>query len=176
MERPTHVELLVAFTNSVDHDEGTDDLTTPEELSSWLAEHGLLSQPIRTTPADLALALRLRDALHEAMVGNHDGVPDLRALQAVGYDLPFLLTQVDGRPGLRPRWDGVRGALSQILVAVNDAVADDSWRRLKICSFDECTWAFYDATKNRSRAYCEWGCGNKIKTRNYRARQRAAVG
>ena len=71
-----HVELLVAYANSVDHDEGTDDLTTPAELSRWLRGHGLLSQEVRSTPADLALALRLRDALHRAMVGNHDGASD----------------------------------------------------------------------------------------------------
>ena len=69
----------------------------------------------------------------------------------------------------------MRGALTQVLVAVNEAVADDTWRRLKICSSDECAWAFFDGTKNRSRTYCEWGCGNKIKSRNYRARQRAAA-
>ena len=54
------------------------------------------------------------------------------------------------------------------------AAADDSWRRLKICAFDECQWAFYDHSKNRSRTWCEWGCGNKVKTRNYRARQRGS--
>jgi predicted RNA-binding Zn ribbon-like protein len=175
MAPPPHVELLVAFTNSVDQDEGTDDLTTPDELSQWLHEHGLVSQLIHSTPADLDLALRLRDALHAAMVGNHDAVPQLTALAAVGQDLPLVLAEVDGRPGLRPHWDGVRGALSGVLVAVNEAVADDSWRRLKICSSDECAWAFFDATKNRSRTYCEWGCGNKIKSRNYRARQRATA-
>lgn len=168
-----HVELLVAYANSVDHDEGTDDLTTPAELSRWLRGHGLLSQEVRSTPADLALALRLRDALHRAMVGNHDGASDLTALEGVGHELPLQIGQVNGRPGLRPHWDGVRGALTQVLVAVNEAVADDTWRRLKICSSDECAWAFFDGTKNRSRTYCEWGCGNKIKSRNYRARQRA---
>ena len=32
-----------------------------------------------------------------------------------------------------------------------------------------------DQTKNRSRAWCEWGCGNKAKTRAYRARKKAAA-
>ncbi len=173
MAPPRHVELLVAFTNSVDQDEGTDDLTTPDELSHWIRDHGLVSQLIRSTPSDLDLALRLRDALHAAMVGNHDGSSRLAELAAVGLELPLVIDEVDGRPGLRPRWDGVRWALTGLVVAVNEAVADDTWRRLKICSSDECAWAFFDATKNRSRTYCEWGCGNKIKSRNYRARQRA---
>ena len=55
------------------------------------------------------------------MVGNHDGAPDLSALQVVGDELPLQLAQVDGRPGLRPHWDGVRGAPSQVLVNVNSS-------------------------------------------------------
>jgi predicted RNA-binding Zn ribbon-like protein len=43
------------------------------------------------------------------------------------------------------------------------------------CAADYCAWAFFDATKNRSRAWCEWGCGNRVKTRNYRARRKAAA-
>lgn len=174
MAVPAHVELLVAYANSVDHDEGTDDLTSPDELSDWLVAHGLLHPGARATSADLDLALRLRDALHLALVGNHDGTPDLTALESIGPELPLQVRQVRGRPGLAPLLDGVPGALSEIQVAVTDAVSADTWGRLKICSSDECAWAFFDATKNRSRTYCEWGCGNKIKSRNYRARQRAA--
>jgi predicted RNA-binding Zn ribbon-like protein len=61
-------------------------------------------------------------------------------------------------------------------LAAQDARASGVWWRLKICSFDECEWAFYDQSKNRSRHYCEYGCGNKLKTRAYRARRRAASG
>ena len=174
MATASHVELLIAFTNSIDHDEDTDDLTTPRELTDWLVAHELLQRRMSSTAADLFLALRLRDGLHEAMVGNHDGTLDLRLLAETAEALPLLLDGSSGQPGLRPMHQGVRGALSQLLVAVNSAVADDTWPRLKVCSSDECSWAFFDTTKNRSRTYCEWGCGNRIKTRNYRARQRAA--
>ena len=66
------------------------------------------------------------------------------------------------------------GGLARVAVSAHDAVASGDWSRLKICAFDECEWAYYDHSKNRSRAYCEYGCGNKLKTRAYRARQRAA--
>ena len=48
-----------------------------------------------------------------------------------------------------------------------------TWWRLKICASDECEWAYYDHSKNRSRQWCEYGCGNRIKSRNFRARQAA---
>jgi predicted RNA-binding Zn ribbon-like protein len=172
---PAHVELLLAFTNSVDNEEQTDDLTSREELTQWLAGHGLLTPPEPSSPGDLSLARRLRDALRDAMRGHHDGVPRREALDSLAPELPVVLDCSSEPPGLRPARDGVPGALARLAVAVNQAVADDTWRRLKICAADDCQWAFFDASKNRSRTWCEWGCGNKLKTRNYRARRKAAL-
>jgi predicted RNA-binding Zn ribbon-like protein len=181
-------ELLVAFVNSEDHEEGTDDLTTTAELTSWLAGHGLAGRRVRATGADLELARDLRAALHAAMVANHDrsvglagaeaasaGAPGT-ALDDVAAALPLRLVAGTDGPALAPVKDGVRGGLSQLLVAVNETVTGGTWARLKICSADDCRWAYLDQTKNRSRAWCEWGCGNKAKTRAYRARKKAAAG
>ncbi len=42
-----------------------------------------------------------------------------------------------------------------------------------VCSSDTCQWAFYDRSKNRSGRWCSMQvCGNRTKTRAYRARQR----
>jgi predicted RNA-binding Zn ribbon-like protein len=174
------VQLLIAFANSVDADEGTDDLTTPRELTSWLSSHGLADSQLRASKAELALARELRSSLHDAFVGNHDrsgagGAVGLAHLETVAAELPLRVGSGTAHPELRPVEGGVRGALSLLLVAVSDCVADDTWRRLKICSDDACQWAYFDASKNRSRTWCEWGCGNRQKTRNYRARQRAAL-
>nr|WP_238993230.1 CGNR zinc finger domain-containing protein [Nocardioides caldifontis] len=46
-----------------------------------------------------------------------------------------------------------------------------------MCAADDCAWAYYDhsrnRSRNRSRNWCELGCGNKAKTRAYRERLRA---
>ncbi len=177
---PPHVRQLIAFTNSVDFDEGTDELTTPRELVSWLLDHGLVSSQLRASKEELVLARELRSALHDSFVSNHDApdshtIAGLEHLETVSAALPLRISAGAGQPRLRPVETGVRGALSLLLVAVQDSVADDTWRRLKICSDDACQWAYFDASKNRSRTWCEWGCGNRQKTRNYRARQRAAA-
>ena len=172
---PPHADLLVAFTNSVDHELGTDDLTTPAELTRWLVGHGLLGRSTRSTVEDVQLARRLRDGVHAALVAHHDGDEDAEALAEAAGALPLRLVVDDGRPSLAPAQEGVRGALARLLVAVTDATADDTWPRLKICAADDCRWAYVDTTKNRSRAWCEWGCGNKAKTRSYRARKKAAA-
>ncbi len=175
-------ELLIAFANSVDHELGTDDLATAPQLGDWLQRHGLLERRLEATGDELGLARELRDGLHEALVANHDGADTdtdtadgAGTLEAAAEHLPLRLSGSGGRPGLRPVHEGVRGALSRIVAAVHGAVADGTWPRVKICSSDACAWAYFDTTKNSSRAYCEWGCGNRIKTRNYRARKKAAL-
>ena len=66
---------------------------------------------------------------------------------------------------------GVRGGLARIAIAAHAATTEGIWPRLKICAWDECEWAYYDHSKNQSRHWCEYGCGNKVKTRAYRARK-----
>ena len=98
-------------------------------------------------------------------------VPDL---EAVATELPLRVAFDGTRPRLAPAIGGARGGLARLLVAVADARADDSWRRMKLCVAGECALAFYDLSKNRSRHWCSMGsCGNRQKTRSYRARQRA---
>lgn len=172
------VELVLAFANSVDHELGTDDLSTTADLGTWLSARGLLpaSQSRQADAGDLERALRLRDGLHAALVRNHDSTTvdtDAEGLGAVAAELPLRVSTAGGAPVLEPVHAGVRGALGQVLVAVMSVVADGSWGRLKICASSECAWAYFDASRNRSRAWCEWGCGNRIKTRNYRARRQS---
>ena len=46
--------------------------------------------------------------------------------------------------------------------------------RLKACENPECLWVFYDESRNRSRRWCDaTECGNLIRVRRFRARQRA---
>ena len=174
---PPHVERLLAFTNSVDTEEQTDDLTTTAELSSWLHDHGLTDHRTRATSGDLQLARDLRDALRDSLRAHHDGRHDAAALDRLAAGLPLRLEHTADGPGLRPVESGTRGGLAWVLVAVTQAAADNSWRRLKICAFDECQWAFYDHSKNRSGRWCKMeDCGNLAKAKAFRERRRAAQG
>lgn len=181
-----HVRLLRDFANSLDVEEHTDALGTAAELTGWLRDRALLpSEPesievrateMEATEQDLALAVDLRTALRQAMAdhecGRRRALPEL---DEVAARLPLRVEYADGYPRLRPLADGVRGALTAIVAALADAYADGSWRRLKLCGADDCRWAFYDTSKNRSRQWCSMGvCGNRNKTRAWRARQRAA--
>ena len=174
---PAPIAVVRDFVNTTDRETGSDDLTTQAALVRYLFEAGLLTGAGRATADDLELALRLRAALRRALELNHDGEPGhVHGLDAVLQELPVALAWTNGQVTLRPAATGVRGALARIGLAAHDAATAGIWWRLKICAWDECEWAYYDHSKNRSRSYCEYGCGNKLKTRAYRARQRAAAG
>lgn len=180
-----HAALVCDFVNSREHeDDGSvvEHLASAADLSRWLAERGLVSGAPRAGRADLALALRLRTGLRDALVSHDTRHPG--AAQAsdclpakVTAELPLHLTVHDGEPRLVPAVGGVRGGLAEVLVAVAGSVADGSWPRVKICAADDCSWAFVDGSKNRSRTWCDMDlCGNRAKTRAYRARHRPLPG
>lgn len=172
---PRPVAVVRDFVNTTDHETGTDDLTTPEELVGYLRAEGLLAGAGAATEDDLRLARRLRRGLRAALEHNHDGtegpLPELADALA---ELPVRLTWSGAAVATGPAGDDVVAALSRIGLAALQSASEGIWHRLKICASDECEWAYYDRSKNRSRSWCEYGCGNKIKTRAYRARQKQA--
>jgi predicted RNA-binding Zn ribbon-like protein len=63
-------------------------------------------------------------------------------------------------------------ALDDVVAVALGAMVDGSWSRLKACR--NCRWCFYDESPNRSARWCSMQlCGNRKKTREYRARRRA---
>jgi predicted RNA-binding Zn ribbon-like protein len=94
------------------------------------------------------------------------------ALELAAARLPLRVAELAGRPALVPAAGGVRGALAWLTAAMVASAADGSWERLKICADDTCQWAFLDSSKNRSKHWCSMqACGNRSKTRAYRARR-----
>jgi predicted RNA-binding Zn ribbon-like protein len=177
--------LLQDFVNTLDVECDDDEITTPEKLGEWLGRHDLLGTVSRPGPpraagaADLATAIGLREGLRAAMLGHHgpdvmDAPPELDSALA---RLPLRVTFEEERPVLVPVREGVEGGLARIAAAMMTCLADGTWARLKVCQEDTCRWAFLDTSKNRSRAWCSMRvCGNRTKTRAYRARRRPDPG
>ena len=179
-EAPGELELVRGFVNTLDVEEGTDELTTPDQLRSWLAGLGLLDPGDRLTESDLHRTLELREALRALLLANNGIEPPAAATAtldaaACAANLRARFS-ADGTAGLVPEAAGLDAALGRLLAAVYAAMADGSWRRLKACRAQDCEWVFWDATKNRSGAWCDMGvCGNRAKARSYRERHRDIV-
>ncbi|TQS41364.1 CGNR zinc finger domain-containing protein [Cryptosporangium phraense] len=135
-----------------------DRLTSPEVLSDWLAAHGLEPSD------DLTAARDLRTALRRAVAGDADALANY----------PLRL-RPDPEGQLRTTGDTGSPWMDEILRTVAESVARGDWKRLKLCAAPDCRWAFYDNSRNGFGRWCGMeSCGNRHKTRNYRARQASA--
>ncbi len=143
-------ELLVDFLNTLDIDDGTDELTTARGLQGWAASHRLDS-------GDLDEARRTRDALRSLVTG---GRPELPSVS--------LHPSCDG-DGVRLRSTTVSEAAlaATVVLSIQGRIS-----RVKVCQADDCRLAYYDHSRNGSRAWCSMkSCGNRAKARTFRAKQ-----
>ncbi|NMO56092.1 CGNR zinc finger domain-containing protein [Actinoplanes sp. TBRC 11911] len=58
-------------------------------------------------------------------------------------------------------------------MAFVDVVREGQLDRLRICEFPDCGNVVVDLTRNRSKRFCEAGCGNRAAVNAYRARKAA---
>ncbi|MGH3402508.1 MAG: CGNR zinc finger domain-containing protein [Streptosporangiaceae bacterium] len=168
--------LVRDFVNTLDIDAGDDQLDSPTALAAWLRHRGLTANR-SATPAELRAALELREGLRAELRGHHnlaDGHP--RAARQVRLDqlmsdYPLRVTLRTGTPELEAAGRNAHAGLARIVAAVASSHSDRTWHRLKVCAASTCQWAFLDTSRNQSRAWCAMRvCGNRAKTRTYRAR------
>lgn len=63
-----------------------------------------------------------------------------------------------------PLWRVARSAAELL-------TSDEEVGRLELCDAHDCGWLFVDASRNRSRRWCDMSdCGNRAKARRYRER------
>jgi predicted RNA-binding Zn ribbon-like protein len=174
-EAPGRLDLLRVFINSVDYPDGDDKLGTVESASEWCRAHGL---PPVSNPRELARLREFREALRELLFAqNQEGreAPPWESLRPFARSAQFAvgLDPVRG-PVLEPGGAGAERSIATLLGIVHEAVSDGNWARLHACRREDCKFAYYDRSKNGSRAWCSMAtCGNREKAHRRRARDRA---
>ena len=172
---PGELELVRRWVNTWDAELETDAFSSPAGLSAWLEEAGL-AEGADATESDLAHALEAREALRMLLLANNRGGPPppaaLERLNEAFAGRPLEIRfDGDGVSSLVPAQGGVNGALARIAGIVREAMVTGEWQRLKACPADDCQWAFYDRSRNRSRTWCMMEvCGNRAKVRKFRER------
>ena len=155
-----------------------DELAGEDDLAAWMARRKLLPVGAKVTPAMFETALSLRADLRDYL--QHDPAERrtrnaARALNAAMSAFP-LCAELGGEAGakLHPiRDDGLAG-LSVLAAELYDGARDGSLDRLKMCAAEECRRVFFDRSKPATRRWCmSTLCGNRMKTRAYRERQRS---
>jgi predicted RNA-binding Zn ribbon-like protein len=171
---PGELELVRQFLNTIDIEDGIEEIGTPAQLGVWLAEHGL-SKGRQLGDGDVRRAIAMREGLRAMTLANNgeplprDAVPRLNSIaEEVQLRVRF---DEHGRPALEPVGVGPEAPLGELLAIVFRSVAEGTWPRLKACRADTCQWVFYDHSKNRSGTWCSMAvCGNRAKARSYRER------
>jgi predicted RNA-binding Zn ribbon-like protein len=171
---PHELDVVMDFVNTIDLETGKEALGAPSELAAWLSERDLLPGETKLGVTDLRAAIELREALRRTMLAHNGGQvegPDEALLQDVATRGQLSVRFERGTARLTPRADGLSGALAALLVPVAASMSDGTWRRAKACRADDCHWAFYDFSRNRSGTWCDMAiCGNREKVRAYRGR------
>jgi predicted RNA-binding Zn ribbon-like protein len=173
---PGELELVRQFVNSYDHETSSEEFTSPEALSEWLAANGLAARRAKLGPADLERAVELREALREALLTNNDEPLPPTTVRRLNEALSGVALGVrvndDCTIDLEPAGAGLDSALAQIAGIIREAMLTGEWSRLKVCPADDCLWAFYDRSRNRSRTWCRMeDCGNRAKVKAFRERK-----
>jgi predicted RNA-binding Zn ribbon-like protein len=155
-------DLLVAFLNTLDVEEGTDALATTAQWAGWLRGHELLSSFPDPTEADLEQARGLRQDLRARAEGQC--CADVRS---VGVRVALTAGGAVELSATSP--------VGLVAAAVATVAIERRLDRIKICPADDCRWAFYDTSRNRSRQWCSMEvCGNRAKARSHRERTASA--
>ena len=174
----TQLDLVRDYVNTFDLETGIDTIATPDELATWLSEQGLVDDLVEPTEQEAEDARAVREAIRELLLANNgiesDAGAASKTLEEAGRKARLGVRFEDGRPVLAPEDDGARGAIGRIVATVAELAPSDEWKRLKGCRDEHCRVAFYDKSRNRSRAWCSMEvCGNREKARSFRQRHAA---
>ena len=170
---PGELELVRQFLNTLRVESRRDLLVDRKALATWLTRHKLV-RTTSVTPSEYRTALELRAKLR-SLIESRDQVAAStidelnRIVKRTSVGLEFTPS---GEIVLRSRATGVKGALGALLAISIEAIRAGEWKRLKLCSREDCRWAFYDHSRNTAGRWCEMQvCGSRAKQRAYRRRK-----
>jgi predicted RNA-binding Zn ribbon-like protein len=173
-QAPEPLDLLRVFVNTLDYPAGPDGLGTAEAASAWCRQHGL---PPVSNQRELGRLRGFREALRDMLFANNgEGDPDVAWLAMQPYLAAArfgIVLRPQRRPALEPAGAGTERTIAIMLAIAYDAMSTGTWPRLRACRKSTCRFAYYDRSKNGSRAWCSMAvCGNREKAERRRSRER----
>jgi predicted RNA-binding Zn ribbon-like protein len=168
--------LVNTLPGSIPGDTDEDTLTTVGELDEFLRRFNWFGRHERTV-AELDQVRALRPRLAALWTLDEDAaVAEVNAMLAENGALPQLVRHdewpwhLHATPTDAPL---ARRMAVEAAMAVVDVIRAGQLHRLRHCEADDCDDVVIDLSKNRSRRYCDSGCGNRAHVAAYRARRRS---
>lgn len=169
----TAAALVNTAVMTADDDE---DLATPEALTEFYAEWGWTGRH-DGDDAELVAVQALRPRLRAVWSVAEDeeaAVDEVNALLRTGRALPQLVTHADY--GWHIHATDREAPLAERMqveaaMAFVDVIRAGELSRLRVCAADDCQDVVVDLSRNRSKRYCDGGCGNRLAAAAYRSRR-----
>ena len=152
----------------------TEDLATVDDLDAFVRDWewtGSLAHDEAELTAVRALRPRLRQLW---TVETDEAVELVNDLLAEAGALPQLVRHgewswhLHATPAEAPL--ATRMAVEAAMAMV-DVIRADELARLRVCAAEDCEDVVVDLSKNRSKRFCDGGCGNRANVAAYRARK-----
>ncbi len=155
---PDDLRLVQAFVNTASREDGSEELTSPEELAEHLVSLRLLPAGTRLTRADLERAIEVREALRSLVLANsgaalsEETVAHLRRVaSSVAIELRL---GTDGLARFRSSAEDFERVLGQFFEIVAEAQLTGLWSRFKACASSACRQLFFDSSSRGNGTWC----------------------
>jgi hypothetical protein len=170
---PPELLRLIRFLNSRPRGSYPDGLGSIELARSLLDKLGIGECSIDA--AGLERLRRLRAALTVLADREHRGGGPSRAwdeVNDIAAEVPMTVRfHSDEQSDVRPAGHGVDAVVGELLSDLSGAVKSGRWGRVRLCAFEPCGGAFYDATRSRTQRWHSYAvCGNRSNVAAYRRR------
>ncbi len=154
-----------------------DQLRGPDDLTRWVADAAITSEPVEVAKTDFDAAIRFREAAYRMSLA-------LLAGDRLAAEDCATVNELAARPALQlsldpNRQSSTRGDASMVLAELArgavELFAGTSADRIRECAYDDCTRLYLDTSLGGTRRWCDMkGCGNRAKVAEFRARHNAA--
>ncbi|OMI36358.1 CGNR zinc finger domain-containing protein [Streptomyces sparsogenes] len=152
-------------------------LVSPDRLTAWYLESGIVDAVSAAREADVERAIAVREAIYRLVTARRAGA---------AYDTEALATvnEAARRPPATPQLTAAGRrteatpdeALSTVARHAVELLGGPDVPLLKECGNPECTRVYIDRSRGMRRQWCGMeSCGNRLKAAAYRARKRQAA-
>ena len=155
----------------------TEDLATVADLDAFVQDWEWTGSHIQDD-TELASVHALRPRLRRLWTAETDEAVDLvNELLVEAKALPQLVRHGEWSWHLHatpPEAPLATRMAVEAAMAMVDVIRADELARLRVCAADDCEDVVVDLSKNRSKRFCDGGCGNRANVAAYRARKTGA--
>ena len=174
-ETPSDLRPLLHFLNSRPIGYESEGLPDARSAGAYLRASGFDLADADLGADDLALLHRLRDSLTTVLDRDRDAAEleaAWHAIREIAAESPVtIVLGPDPHAALEPASRGARGVVERVLADMHAAIANGRFDRLRLCAYEPCGGAFYDATRSRTQRWHSYAtCGNRVNVAAHRKR------